>query len=282
MSPDSVAVIEPSDGRIVGSVPVGAEPGAMALAGGRLWVTNGGDRTLTAVDARSRRVVRTVGLTALPHTIAAGDGTLVAGQRLRRHAVAARARRRPAVPALPPAARIDRTARPGHRVRLGLGRLAGRRRREARPGDPGPALHDQGVDNPEALAAGAGAVWVLPSSRRAVLAIDPRLNRTVASIPLGDAGKAIAVTDDAVWVLGERRLWRIDPKRRLVTATVGLRSPATALAAGEGAVWVADGPGGTVTRVDPESAEAGARSASAAHRRPPRRRRRAVGGGALS
>ena len=56
VNPDSVAVIEPSDGRIVGSVPVGAEPGAMALAGGRLWVTNGGDRTLTAVDARSRRV----------------------------------------------------------------------------------------------------------------------------------------------------------------------------------------------------------------------------------
>ena len=77
--PDSVAVIEPSDGRIVGSVPVGADLGAMALAGGRLWVTNGGDRTLTAVDARSRRVVRTVGLTALPHTVAAGDGTLWLG-----------------------------------------------------------------------------------------------------------------------------------------------------------------------------------------------------------
>ena len=257
VNPDSVAVIEPSDGRIVGSVPVGAEPGAMALASGRLWVTNGGDRTLTALDARSRRVVRTVGLTALPHTVAAGNGTLWLGNGYD----GTLSRLELADGLLSPPFRPQ----PGSTGRLALATgfgsvwVGSQDDVVARLDPATQAVRStiRGVDNPEALAAGAGAVWVLPSSRRALLVIDPRLDRTVASIPLGDPGKAIAVTDDAVWVLGERRLWRIDPKRRVVTATLGLGSPATALAAGQGAVWVADGPGGTVTRIDPESAEPG-------------------------
>ena len=255
VNPDSVAVLEPSDGRIVGSVPVGAEPGAMALAGGRLWIINGGDRTLTAVDARSRRVVRNVGLTALPHTVAAGDGTLWLGNGYD----GTLSRLELADGLLSPPFRPQ----PGSTGRLALATgfgsvwVGSQDDVIARLDPATQALRAtiKGVDNPEALAAGAEAVWVLPSSRRAVFAIDPRSNRIVASVPLGDPGKTIAVTDDAVWVLGERRLWRIDPTRRVVTATVGLGSPATALAAGEGAVWVADGPGGTVTRVDPERGE---------------------------
>ena len=255
VNPDSLAVIEPSDGRIVGSVPVGAEPGAMAHAGGRIWVVNGGDRTLTAVDARSRRVVRTVGLTALPHTVAAGDRTLWLGNgydgTLSRLELADGLL---SSPFRPQPASTGRLA-----LATGFGSVwVGSQDDVIARLDPATqALRStiRGVDNPEALAAGAGAVWVLPSSRRAVLAIDPRLDRTVGSIPIGDPGKGIATTDKAIWVLGERRLWRVDPRRRVVTATVGLRSPASAIAAGEGAVWVADGPGGTVTRIDPDRAE---------------------------
>ena len=252
---NSVAVIEPAEGRIVGTVPVGAEPGAMALAGGRLWVTNGGDRTLTAIDVRSRRVVRAVGLTALPHSVAADARTLWLGNgydgTLSRLELADGLLSRPFRPQPRSTGRLA--------LATGFGSVwVGSQDDVVARLDPATqALRSTiaGVDNPEALAAGAGAVWVLPSSRRAVLAIDPRIDRTVDSIPIGDAGRSIAVTAEAVWVLGERRLWRIDPRRRVATATVGLRSPATALAAGEGAVWVADGLAGTVTRIDPERAE---------------------------
>ena len=254
---NSVAVLEPADGRIVGTVPVGAVPGTMALAGGRLWVTNGGDRTLTAIDSHSRRVVRTVGLSTLPHTVAAGARTLWLGNgydgTVSRLELADGLLSRPFRPQPHATGRLT--------LATGFGSVwVGSQDDVVARLDPvTQALRTTigGVTNPEALAAGAGAVWALPSTPRAVLAIDPQLDRTVASIPIGDPGRSIAVTDDAVWVLGDRRLWRIDPRRRLVTATVGLRSPATALAAGEGAVWVADGPGGTVTRIDPERAQLG-------------------------
>ena len=226
--------------------------------------------------------MRTVGLTALPHTIAAGDGTLWLGNGYD----GTLSRLELADGLLSPPFRPQ----PGSTGRLALATgfgsvwVGSQDDVIARLDPATQALRStiKGVDNPEAIAAGAGAVWVLPSSRRAVLAIDPRLNRTVASIPLGDPGKAIAVTDDAVWVLGERRLWRIDPKRRLVTATVGLRSPATALAAGEGAV------GRRRPRRHGDPHRPRERRGRAhdphrpPHRRPPRRRRRAVGGGALS
>ena len=56
---NSVAVLEPENGAIVGAVPVGDEPGVMALAGRQLWVANGGDRTLSAIDTRNNRPLRT-------------------------------------------------------------------------------------------------------------------------------------------------------------------------------------------------------------------------------
>ena len=252
---NSVAVLEPEKGAIVGAVPVGDEPGVMALAGRQLWVANGGDRTLSAIDTRSNRQLRTIGLTAVPYSIAADPGTLWLANgydgTISRLDVGDGLLSAPFHP------------HPGSTGRLplatGFGSLwVGSQDEVVTRLDP--ATHAvqatvRGIDSPNALAAGAGSVWVVPATRRAVVMIDPRLERVVSVIPIGDYGKGVAVDDGAVWVLGDRRLWRIDPRTRSVTAQIPLSEQGTAVAGGEGAVWVVGGRDGSVTRIDPKANE---------------------------
>jgi DNA-binding beta-propeller fold protein YncE len=61
-----------------------------------------------------------------------------------------------------------------------------------------------GLDTePLAVAVGAGSVWVTNRGDLSVSEIDPRRNRVVRTIPLGEVGAfpcGIAATHDAVWV----------------------------------------------------------------------------------
>src|SRR5205807_10050395 len=63
---NSVAVIDPKSNRVVADVPVGFAPRAVVAGGNRVWVLNDADQTATAIDPRTLRVVRTVGLRVTP------------------------------------------------------------------------------------------------------------------------------------------------------------------------------------------------------------------------
>ena len=45
---NSVAILDPDDGRVVTDVPVGIRPGGLAVGAGSVWVANLGDNTVTA------------------------------------------------------------------------------------------------------------------------------------------------------------------------------------------------------------------------------------------
>jgi class 3 adenylate cyclase len=63
---NSVAVIDPGTNRIVGDVPISSAP-REGVAGGRLvWVLNDVSDTATAIDPKSLKVVRAVGLNGTP------------------------------------------------------------------------------------------------------------------------------------------------------------------------------------------------------------------------
>ena len=252
---NSVAVLEPDNGATVGAIPVGEMPGVMALAGRELWVANGGDRTLSAIDTRSRRPLRTIGLTAVPYSMAADSETLWIANGY--DGTISRLDLDDGLLSAPFRPQPDSTGRLP--LASGFGSLwVGSQDDVVTRLDPSTQAVQatfRGIDNPEAVAAGAGAVWVLPSTRRAVVAIDPRVDRVVAVVPIGDYGKGIAITGGSVWVLGDRRVWRIDPRTRFVEAQIALSAPGTAVAGGEGAVWVAGGRDGGVVRIDPTDNE---------------------------
>ena len=60
---NSVAVIDPGSGHIVGDLPVGTSPHRIFVSARRGVVINGGDRTVAELDTESYRVSRTFGLT---------------------------------------------------------------------------------------------------------------------------------------------------------------------------------------------------------------------------
>lgn len=98
---------------------------------------------------------------------------------------------------------------------------------------------------------GPASVEVVPP---AVVAVDPKTNRVVASVSLGSRPVTIAAADGDVWV-GDARdgtVTRIDPVTRKVVKTIGIGAPAVDIAADAGGVWVATGGFGTVVRIDLE------------------------------
>ena len=86
----------------------------------------------------------------------------------------------------------------------------------------------------------------------AVVAIDARTNRVVASIPAGSKPASVASGDGAIWVgdAQDGTVTRIDPVSRRVVKTIGIGAPAIGLATGAGNVWVATGGFGMVVRID--------------------------------
>ena len=56
---NAVAVIDPSSDSVVGEVPVGARPGAIAAGSGSIWVANLDDQTVSRIDASKQTVSRT-------------------------------------------------------------------------------------------------------------------------------------------------------------------------------------------------------------------------------
>jgi DNA-binding SARP family transcriptional activator/streptogramin lyase len=258
---NSVAVLDPTTGRITADVPIGGQPVAMVLGGGSLWVANADDQTVIRINPKTRKVEDTIGglgtdLSDLAFAfgslwVAGGnDGTLM---------------------------RIDPRDRGIRQVDLAL----------ARGSVPQPVF---------LVATGAGSVWITRGNQ--MLQIDPKndevITRTNVFRPQGlgvGAGSAWATTED-------EHVQRIDPRRgdKIVDQDLSLSTyfpllyggslwliaaetpplvlrlePGTLaqqgviqfpkqfpfdLAGGEGAVWTVDHDGGLVWRIDPATTRA--------------------------
>jgi branched-chain amino acid transport system substrate-binding protein len=101
------------------------------------------------------------------------------------------------------------------------------------------------------LAVSPDAVWVLGADGM-LARIDPRSNSVVATID-GLEARNVATGEGMVWVSEESHLVEIDPTRNTVARRVPVEaSPYGPLAIGAGSVWFADPEGGQVVRVTTE------------------------------
>ena len=221
----ALAALAPS-GQALAAVPL---PGASRLAvGGRLvWVGDEDSRSLLAIDARTRRLLRTVPTGLFPTDVAADAASVW---------VLDDARRR--------LARID--ARYG-RVRE---RLKLKRRSTVRA--------DRFEHDPASVAVGAGAVWITDGTSR-VVRVDRRTTRESGWVDTGRRINGVAAGARAVWVISGARaqVLRLDPRTLTVTARLevvdapGLTSPfPVSVAVGGDYVWVLSGNTATVTQID--------------------------------
>ena len=107
---------------------------------------------------------------------------------------------------------------------------------------------------------GFGAIWV--AGQGALLRIDLRTNRVVATIPTPVTGESasIAFGEGAVWVTSGQAngvVYRVDPAANRVTATIGVPGGAFGIVVAAGTVWVTqylpEPDPGIVARIDARS-----------------------------
>jgi DNA-binding SARP family transcriptional activator/DNA-binding beta-propeller fold protein YncE len=215
--PDSVAVIDPQRSRVVGHVPVGRRPVAVAIGHGSVWVANADDGTVSRIHQERHEVIRTIGIGAPPIDLAvATDAVWVANG------------------SDGTVSRIDPSADAVvETIDLrGSSELAW---------------------NPTyAVTADGDSVWIAAGPHH-VLRIDPATNEPVAITDVGLAPVGVAIGEDALWVvtLAERAL-RIEPHTNTATTEVPIGYP-LALTTGNQAVWVSDARG-QVWRINPDTA----------------------------
>jgi YVTN family beta-propeller protein len=250
---NSIVALKPS-GSIAATVPVGARPVAITSGAGGLWVANLDDESVTRVDVPSRQAVRTIPIGDAPTALAATKRAVW---------VAARG----GVSKIDP--RYDRVT---SKRSLAQGFFGG----SVQPtlsaydsiwvADPdgvvvridpasGRTLGSVGVGNdPSAIAAGAGSVWVTNGTDGTVTRIDPA-TLVPTTIPVGHRPVAVAVNPAGAWVAnaGDNAVVRVDTGTNAVAGTTPVGEGPTAVAATPTAVWVANGDDGTVMRIDPQS-----------------------------
>jgi ABC-type branched-subunit amino acid transport system substrate-binding protein/tRNA A-37 threonylcarbamoyl transferase component Bud32 len=101
-----------------------------------------------------------------------------------------------------------------------------------------------GSPAPEAIAAGAGKVWVSAPQEGVVWRVDPGPSPVTSTIRVGEGVTYLAYGAGSVWAANyvNSTLSRIDPRTSEVKATIPIGG-AQALAAGEGAAWVSSAGG---------------------------------------
>jgi YVTN family beta-propeller protein len=250
VEPNSVAIIDPKSNRVVGQVPVGIRPGAIAIGEGSVWVANLEDRTLAQIDPATRRVVRNISLDGSPTGVAVGAGGIWVAYGFS----GGLARVDPDANAVGDAIEIAGRSDAGSVV-IGEGgvwvayeigivaRVSG--------GGAGKALGV--VGRASAIAAGEGWIWVANLAENSVSRINPRTAQTVTDIAVGERPRGIAVGAGAVWVssAGTDSLYRLDPAEDAVEQVIPVGDRPTGVTVGEGAVWVANSGDGTLAKVDP-------------------------------
>src|SRR5262249_54997787 len=71
--------LDPKTGTVVAAVPLGDAPSAVAVGKGGVWVVDADDRTVSQIDAETRKLVRTFSPSATPTDVAVGAGSVWVG-----------------------------------------------------------------------------------------------------------------------------------------------------------------------------------------------------------
>jgi YVTN family beta-propeller protein len=106
---------------------------------------------------------------------------------------------------------------------------------------------------PEAIAYGAGSLWVANRADNTVVRVDPKHRRIVQTIPVGLAPTALTVTGRDVWVasFNADSVSRINADSNQVVRTIPIGTRPAAIVGDDTGVWVANSGDNTIQRIDP-------------------------------
>jgi peptide/nickel transport system substrate-binding protein len=248
----AVAAINPGSGRLLGSVPLGQSPAAVAATpdGSQVWVANPSNASVVVIDTKSRAVTDTIYVEAGPSAlVAVGDNVWVVNS-------LAGMVSEISTQTGQPIATIPVGSNPSA-IAYGLGWLWVTNQGDGTLTrlDPAGALKARTVDvgtAPDGVAVGDGGVWVANRDDNTVVRVDATSLQADAPIHVGAGPGAILATPSGVWVADslETNVTRIDPRAEQSTNLIGVGQQPSALAASQDAIWVADAGDATLARID--------------------------------
>jgi DNA-binding SARP family transcriptional activator/ABC-type transport system substrate-binding protein len=228
-------------------------PTAMVADASSIWLAEPSAGAVVRIALSSRQLEQTVDLNGSPSTLAVGGGSVwaagVPGDTVYRIDQATE-RVTDHVP-LPHDARVVALG-------YGFGRLwVGDWNQELLAYDPAtdrPVQRFQIDVHPNALAAGAGAVWIADYEHGLVEELDPGSGDDLGTIPVGAGPLAIAVGDGSVWVANsvDNTVSKIDPAHGTAGAPIPVPNDPVALAVNGRSVSVASEYASSVSRIDPQ------------------------------
>lgn len=276
VEPNSVAIIDPGLNTVVGSVPVGIRPVGVATGEGSIWVANTDDKTVSRIDATTRRLMRTIAVSEYPSDIAVTrDSAWVAlggAQQVQRiapdHNEAGEV-----VEALgPQVGEVQRVCgRDQAWLSAGGGALwfvctGGDDIADASRIDPQKTtrIDDALVSSSPAavtftdVAFGLGSAWIADSGANSVRQIAALSLDNVRSVTVGRRPSAVAVGLGSVWVANRdddsvTRLIVGELTRPDTLATIPVGDGPVDVAVSDDAVWVVNDGDRTISRIDPQT-----------------------------
>src|SRR4029077_15241487 len=263
VEPNSVAAVDPETGRVEAAVPIGGDPGAVAVGEGAVWVATPDQQTLVRIEPKSKAVT-SIGLGTRVADVAVGFGSVwVAGGN---GETLTRIDPKQNVPE----ASIDLSGggggvlpRPVFLIATGAGSVWATRGNTLLRIDPKTNEGSAGVtlDSPQGLVAGRGAVWVTQLNEH-VLRIDTTTPKITAERDLSDLGQFPALYRDSLWLVGygERKphVLHLDPTTLTQQAAIPFTVAGypAGLSAGAGALWTVGPNSGYLWRIDPSGGAA--------------------------
>jgi YVTN family beta-propeller protein len=246
---NSLGIVDPATGRVIGDVSIGVGPTAVAAGFDSIWTANIDDGSVSRVDPSTLRVIDTIRVGVAPSAIATGSGSVwvtnSGGGTV---------------------ARIDPTTDEPRMIRVGVapsGVVVAHRSVWVTNGADGtvsridPSLNEEvqriAVDSgPSGIAAGRD-IWVANSASSTVTKIDGRHPEFTQRIHVGDDPRGIAVVGDSAWVSydGSDKIARIAASGTSVTSLVAVGGHPDQIAAAGGHVWATRQGSGALVEIDP-------------------------------
>ena len=280
IGPDSVGIVDPKHDALIAEIPLHTRPAAIAFGAGSLWVGTYVRETLLRIDPRTHKVTQTTGLGAEPTAIAIADGYVWVlcsrrakllfqldtdtGDLVAKHAL---------IPKIPPATATHGLpyGRLGFEYDEPFDIAAGAG--AAWIAYPYEVLRVDGTTAAvEHIRSGAGggitfserSVWTLGQlwndSPGKFFRIDPEKRAVSGTIPVpklyfpGWGGGGMAADANGVWATVGGAVSKLATEVGLVGTVTRLHHAPIDIAVGEGAVWTANDDG-TVSRVDAETGD---------------------------
>jgi peptide/nickel transport system substrate-binding protein len=264
LAENSIGVIDPDRGEIVGQIQVGAEPGGIAIGEGYAWVTNTSADTVSQIDLTSRSVIKSIEVGRAPTGIIVAAGSVWvtnSGGRTVSRIKAATARVVQTIDvgngpiAIASAGPSVWVANATDSTVVRLDAQTGKLAIDARTGKL--ALPIGVATTPDALAADADGLWVASEFVSAISRLNPITGETIDVIPLAGRPSAIALDSDSLWVAAaDGTVARIHRDTNGVTATIDVGGQLDSIAITDESVWVGDRSGYVhrLSRTEPFSA----------------------------